>query len=319
MNTKTLCAAIGLTALLCLASCNHKSIDFDYTGNTRLKVNFDWQNAPEAEPVTMSLYLFPDDDDESQRYEFTNKSGGDIQAAYGEYTAICLNSYTEHIEYRNTDSQSTFELTTGTTTLLRSISTLGVRSSSAPRAAGTEDERIAYSPDPSWTDHNESVAVIYGDTTRSVTFYPSPCYCIYTVKIVNCENLEYVSATDGSISGMAGGWIPAQEALSSEKVTIPFSTVIGEDYTTLTAEFTTFGHCPDNEEGTHTLMIYAVLADGNKYSYSYDVTEQVHGASDPYHVLIELDGLPLPQPIENGSGMQPEVDGWSQENVYVDM
>lgn len=318
MKINALYSILCVTAILCLSACNHKDVDFNYTGNENFTVNFDWQYAPDAEPGTMSLYMFPVDSSATQRYEFTDKNGGVIRAHVGNYTAVCFNSFTDYIEYSNTEKQSTFELTTTTTTLLRNISRLGVRSIDAPRAEGTEEERIAFPPDALWSAHNEDITVVYGDTTQSVTFYPKRCYCIYTVEIINCQNLKYVLAIDGSLSGMAGGWIPAQETLTTEKVTIPFSPTVSEDYSTITAEFNTFGNCPD-ELGEHTLMIYVILGDGNKYSYSYDVTEQIHSAPDPYNVHISLDGLPLPQPIVNGGGYNPGVDGWSIINVDVNM
>ena len=51
-----------------------------------------------------------------------------------------------------------------------------------------------------------------------------------------------------------------------------------------------------------------------KYCYKdserLDVTDQVHSAPDKRHVHIIIDGLDLPEPIENGSGFDPSVDDW---------
>ncbi len=58
--------------------------------------------------------------------------------AVGRYSALCLNSDTENVTYRNTDQKTTFEVSSRTTDLLSGLSALGVRSDGVPRADGTE-------------------------------------------------------------------------------------------------------------------------------------------------------------------------------------
>lgn len=311
-----LCAAF--VALLALSACNHKELCYDHTHTVTVKVVFDWQNAPSATPQTMSLYLFPSDGSEPVRYEFTDRNGGSIRVPFGTYDAVCLNSDTENIEYANTGAQSTFEVTTLTTTLLNSLSTLNVRSETAPRAAGTEEERVARTPDPLWTDHDEDIVLRLTEDEQTITLYPVQSYCNYTLEIRNAENLKYTYGLDGSLASMAGGWLPGLATLTTERVTLPLELVIEDDLATVTGAWTTFGHCPDTD-ATHSLIVYAVLSDGNKYSYTYDVTEQIHTAADPYNVHIVLDGLPLPKPIENGGGLHPSVDDWQSEEIDIEM
>lgn len=43
----------------------------------------------------------------------------------------------------------------------------------------------------------------------------------------------------------------------------------------------------------------------------------MHSASDPRHVDIVLDGLPLPKPIQNGNGFHPDIDEWQTVKVDV--
>lgn len=52
----------------------------------------------------MRLYLFPVDGGTSQAYEFTDYRGGYINVPAGGYRALCVNSDTESVLYRNTDS-----------------------------------------------------------------------------------------------------------------------------------------------------------------------------------------------------------------------
>jgi hypothetical protein len=59
------------------------------------------------------------------------------------------------------------------------------------------------------------------------------------------------------------------------------------------------------------------MNDGTKYCFKdskqLDVTDQVHNAMDKRRVHIIIDGLDLPQPIENGGGFIPSIDDWTVE------
>ena len=138
----------------------------------------------------------------------------------------------------------------------------------------------------------------------------------YTVEIRNAENLKYVKGLSGSLSGMACGLLVDRKEPAAEAVTIPFDASITQEQTGITGGLLAFGPCPQ-ADGVHKLVIYAVLDNGEKWYYTYDVTRQVREAPDPYHVHILLDGLPLPKPIVNGGGFQPGVDGWKE--IYIDI
>ena len=67
-------------------------------------------------------------------------------------------------------------------------------------------------------------------------------------------------------------------------------------------------------DNPHQLTIYAILADGSRFYKTFDVTDQVHGATDPCNVEIVIDGLELPKPIEGG-GFNPDVGDWMDGDV----
>ena len=94
----------------------------------------------------MSLYLFPAGGGEALRYEFTDCRGGMIRVPVGGYEALCLNSDTENVTYRNAECRETFEVTTRTADLLSGLSVLGVLSDGVPRVDGTENERVILPP-----------------------------------------------------------------------------------------------------------------------------------------------------------------------------
>lgn len=177
-------------------------------------------------------------------------------------------------------------------------------------------------PDMLWSDHAEGIGLNQETAAPTITLYPAVSVCRYTVEIRNAKNLKYVSGVGSSISGLAGGLLPGAgaDALTGERVTIPFDAVTGKDKdgekTVITGGLLTFGHKTGNN---HTLTVYAVLTDGSKWYYTYDVTDQIHSAPDPRNVHIVLDGLPLPKPIVNGGGFQPEVEDWQTVPIDIEM
>lgn len=324
-----LTSVIIVTVMLTLASCQHKELCYNHAHTVRMNVVFDWTSAQDANPATMSLYLFPKEGGEPLRYEFTDRKGGEIKVPYGSYDAICLNSDTEGNIYRNTGRYSTFEITTQTTDLLSSaMPGLVSRVGEPPRAEGTESERVVMPTDTLWTGTMEDIELSIEDTVSTITMYPEDAISRYRVEIINGENLKYTTGISAALTGMSAGLLPGAGTLSNENVTIPFvmSVVVpeeGEDagQEVVTGKLTTFGHCPHGD-GQHTLIVYAILADGSKYAYTFDaaeVTAQIHSAPDPRNVLIRLDGLPLPEPITNGGGFQPEVEGWESEEIGLKM
>ena len=312
----TAAMAAVLTAAI---SCEHKELCYDHSHTVDVEVVFDWRNASDAAPESMSLYLFPTGGGEALRYEFTDCTGGTIRVPVGSYEALCLNSDTDNISYRNTECRATFEVTTRTADLLSGLSLLGVLSDGVPRVDGTEDERVILPPDMLWSDRVESIGLTRTDDTPTVTFRPELSVCRYTVEIRNAANLKYVTGISGALSSMAESLYPGVGCDATCKIgaTIPFDAVVSADKSTVSGGLFAFG-CPSARK-THTLTIYAVLSDESKWYYTFDVTDQIHSAPSQRDVHIVLDGLPLPKPIVNGGGFQPDVDDWHSVNVDIEM
>jgi hypothetical protein len=116
-----------------------------------------------------------------------------------------------------------------------------------------------------------------------------------------------------TISGMAGGINLSTQDLHLENITLPLESTF-DKVSTITGRFITFGHHEDND-APHRMELYVWMDDGQKVVYGtegerFDVTDQVHNAPDKRRVHIVIDGLDLPQPIENGHGFKPSVDDW---------
>ena len=133
--------------------------------------------------------------------------------------------------------------------------------------------------------------------------------------IVRILNMKYMQQMCGTISGMSGLLTLSTEALDAESVTIPFESVKADD-STIKGRFYTFGHHDANTD-PHKMVFYVIMNDGTKYCFKdskqLDVTDQVHNALDKRRVHIIIDGLDLPQPIENGDGFIQSDDDWNVE------
>lgn len=320
-------ALLASFLLLATASCDHKELCTDHFHNTDIQVIFDWTKSPGAEPESMRLYLYPLSGGKPLIYEFSDYRGGSVNIPAGNYKAICVNSDTETVLYRNTDSYDTFEAYAAT-------GSLETRSASLPRAEGTETERVALSSDPLYTDCLDGVTILALTEGQTMTLDPEAAMRRYRLTIGGVSNLQYLSSgtLTGTLSGMSGGLLVSKGVTTAERVTVPF-TLTSDGESTLTADFLAFsGTKKESGDGTggeettpetHKMTVYAVMSDGSKNYYTFDVTlaadgeEGGEGDDDSGGISGKIDGLPLPKPIVNGGGFHPAMDGW--RNIEVDI
>ena len=342
MKRKTICTGLAMLYLMTLSvlfsSCEHKDLCYHHPHTKTLRVEFDWRDAPDANPEGMCVFFYPLDGEDApqRRFDFTGKTGGGIEIQVGRYRVLCYNNDTESVLLRGTDAFDTHEGYTREGSIFESI--YGSGANYAPKAKEAEDERVVISPDMIWgcaaldveisetgvsylcfpeserEDWSGKPAV---STEQVITLYPHELVCTYTYEVRNVKNLKYATQMCGSLSGMAPSLLFGDESLGTECVTIPFESV-SDGVSTITGRFYTFGHHEENT-APHKLLLYVWFVDGSKYYYTFDVTDQIHSAPDKRHVHIIINGLDFPQPIGNGSGFQPSVDDWQtvEEDIIM--
>ncbi len=308
-------------SILVSVSCEHKELCYDHSHTINVDVSFDWANAPDAAPKSMSLYLFSEDGTNPQRYEFVGREGGTIRVVPGVYHAICLNSDTETICHRFTDLHHTYTLTTDPVSLLSGMTAFGLFTrSEPPMAKGTEDESVISPSEMLWT-HQMTYVELNGHGQKFV-MSPEISYTRIHLEILNVENLRYTTAVSGTLSGLADGYMIGAGELSEGLATIPFPLSIAGNHDCLEADFYTFGHCPETLN-KHMLTVYTILQDGTQWYHSFDVTDQMH-ESDDHIIRITLDKLPIPEPDPGtggvgGGGFVPTIDEWNTINIGINM
>ena len=145
------CAAFLLMMAELLSSCEHKDLCYDHPHRQNVEVMFDWSADPDANPATMSLYLYPEEGGDPIRYEFTDKNGGNISVAAGTYRAICVNSDKETHRILGKERFETFQVTSAETRALQGL--LATMAGAAPMGRGTEKERMMQQPEMLWSGH----------------------------------------------------------------------------------------------------------------------------------------------------------------------
>lgn len=310
-----------------LTSCVHREFEYESSRNAYLDVVFDWQNAPDAQPASMSLYLFKPDGGEPLRFDFVGRDGGTIRLEPGEYDAICVNSDTRDVYYRGKNSHSTFEVTTTEVRSLTFGSSVSVRSFELPRAEGAESQVLAKQPPRMWSSSitsfrvNVTPAAKTKGNNQELRMFPNLIVDKYIVTVRNIKNVEYLNAMSATISHMSDGYLAGRQTHNDEAVTIPMELIHNPELSEAEGEFLTFGHCQSSQR-KHRLMVYALMKDNSKYYFEFDVSEQAHAYPDEnniHHIIVECLDLPKPEGGGSTGGFTPTIDDWQSVDIPLPM
>lgn len=301
-----------------LASCHHKEFCYEHTGKVRIV--FDWRNAPDADPKSMNAHHFDNNGSMSpQRFSFAGRDGGYITTREGIYSGIAFNDDITHwASVRNTGNVTTYEILTRDAA---SLAALGISTANIPRIKGTEDERMASTPEMLWCNRQDNIDIKFIHGEQVITYYPEEAICYYTVTVLDIDGFEYLGDrnVDATLTGMAEGFMPYQHLPSPTKVTHPYVLSSKVVPNALYSEFLTFG-VPTNSNHRHYVTLYTVYANGEGEYRTYDVTDQVRGAPDPRHVDIVIRGMKIPMPIGGGGSLDVSVNEWiSDDDIHIEL
>ena len=282
-----------MIAAVFMPGCEHNELCYDHTHVTELNVEFDWSQAPDADPSTMVVHFFRPDGSLYRRVEFTQRTGGKVRLEAGEYRILFHNGNMETV-YELGNSHSDYALSGVSRSILEPMG----REGDAPRPPESADQLIFSAPDQVWAGSHSAIEILPGVAGQTVKLTPVEATMEYTVEITGVENLRDDIDVSAAITGMSPLYRLAEGCHGGEAATLPISVErVGDN--TLVAHFRTFGHCPQTELA-HTFSVYT----SNKFFVNYDITEKMHNAPDPRHVVIEIHGLRLPD-----AGMGTEISG----------
>lgn len=273
------------------------------------------------------------------RVDITGMQGGVLRGVpNGKYRVICYNFDTEAVLFSD---MSDFDKHAGFTREASPLEPIyGNASNRAPRAEGTDNQRVVLCPDMMYGQsvmdvevHDQGITYIcvpfeekdeyikkpVTNSEYVITLYPHELTCIYTYEIRNVKNLELALQQTCTLSGMSPQLWFGNEQLHSESVTIPFS-AYSDGVSKITGRFITWGH-EENNNDPHKLVLYIWMkGEAKGWYYTMDVTNQVHSAPNKRRVHLIVDGLELPRPIiTDDGGVDPSVDDWVNVNMDITM
>lgn len=309
-----------LFTLILVSGCEHRH--FVRLAPQELRVVFDWQAAPQAQPEQMSLYFFPVDPNgistgEPIRFDLAGREGGTIKLEVGTYHVIALNSDVRGTYIRGKTFEDFHITTNENPNLLVRFS--GARVMEAPRAGGTAEQKVVEVPDIIYSDRTTSFEVqvrIEGQEVQELVLYPKKTTSTIEVKVEEVKNHQFVASYGASLTGLANSILLSQPLPSQTKVTVPFSGVkVGQG---MHAKVETFGASRLLAQPEHKLVVYAIMNSGEAFYEVFDVTEQVQQAPDPLHIFITIPLLSLPDPIF-GQSPQVTVTEWEVVHTPISM
>ncbi|MCM1490969.1 MAG: DUF5119 domain-containing protein [Muribaculum sp.] len=324
-------------------SCTHKDFCYHHDHKITLRLEFDWRDAPDADPMGMVVYFYPDNPDEGIPYQFnfSNTTGGEIAVEPGKYHLVTYNNDTEFSLSYATNAFHTHQIFTREGSLLEPMAMTRAsrnRNEGIPRPEGTDSQRVVVCPDEIWgctaidievTEQGVRYICIpfeYKDqwidltpveTEHVITLYPHDLLCHYSFEVRNVSGLNNVQNLCGALTGMSPILRLHDEELDKECITLPVEAQKVND-TTIEGSFLTFGHHADNSD-PHLFALYLQMNDGTlQYKCNldnFDVTDQIHAAPDRRRVHFIIDGLEIEgggNPEGGGSGWQSSFDDWGE-------
>lgn len=308
--------SILMLFLLCLTGCSQRELCYDHSHVSPVMIEFDWSQAPDADPKTMVVWFFSVNTGESYRFELTDggehssRTGFDsrIKVRPGKYRVLCHNGSTDN----NSEQGRLFDdyqITTSTDAVLAPMN----RTENAPLPDAAGSQPIKKQPSPIYAHSPEAEVTVEASATseQHICFTPQEVTSVYDVIITDVVNLRADTEASAVITGLAEAWNVGQSKPVGNEVVIPFGlNHCGSDC--LRGSLVVFGDASPHDV-RHYLRVYTSY----KYYYDYDVTDQIHKAAGSRQIVIDLHGLKLPS---SGEGMSPGISDWDKaEDVEISM
>lgn len=305
MNTRKTILTVAVLAGISLQSCI-----FEYPDNCPepgVTVSYDWAelrgNGIEL-PEGMSVIFYPEEGVGTWRYELPVE-GGTVDPPDGRYHVMSFNNDTRSVTVEESGSFDAAVAHAHGGRLLQVM-----RGEFAESAAPPMDEQQPVASPP------DMLAVAVESTpwrmegyTATLRLLPKQFTCRYDVTVRDVSNTASIAALSMQMSNLAAGKVLSDSRRLSQTVTIPAELEV-TDSTTLRGTLLSFGPAMGAEKIALGVNIW--LKDGQKRSYSFDVSSQVLPREDALNLNVEVGGIDLPEVTDSGSvgNIQVGVDNW---------
>lgn len=280
--------------VLLVSSCTEK--DIVYGGEpVKAMVEFDWTDAPEANPEGMTLVLFPaDGNSKLWHFDIQGREGGEIELLSGVYNIVAFNNDLPGVEFTNAENFDLF--------------------SASARSKGdlsTSPTGMLYS------------ATIVGKGlfpkvkhTMTIKMKPVSLSTVYHISLDSVSGTQRIKTATAIVKGLARSVCLSRQCNSTDTCCMSAPLHIAPYSPDRLETITTgFGN-PDTSDPQIYLDVVVTTSHG-KYSKTFNVTDQVMNSKHPKDVYINIKGLDIPEadtpinPDDNdGVGISVGVDGW---------
>lgn len=300
----------GLAAAA-LSSCTHKDLCYHHPHGVGVDVALDWSLEPDADPEGMVAYFYSMDGLGTRREYFRDKAGGTVNLPVGRYRVMAYNNETPGTMFDGVDDFHASRAYTRDAGLFEGA--LGSIAGNTQPTTLDGGQRVTIDPDQVW-EADTAFFEVFDRPGQSITLQPAKVCRRYRFLVRKVDGIRYMQAVCASLSGMSGavtmaGRVPDPEPRA---LTLPAAKKCDES---LSGEFFTFGPCDAGVK--HELQFYVWRSDGKRTYYTFDVTDQVAGAPDPWDVTIVVEGFGV-EPVAGESPFDPDVKPWPEpEDVDI--
>lgn len=299
-------------------SCEHHDLCYHHEHIVRIRLEFDWCDAPDADPLGMVVFFYPEGECRSDenigagtiRLDLRGKHGAEIDIPVGAYRIIAYNNDTEACFGIFTDIFSQHRIHTRNAWITVHAQDFVSDTSDLPRPDGTADQPVVDQPDQIWgcsatdviiTEHGikykcfpleekeDWIGLPPVVTENVITLYPHDLVCHYSYEIRNVKGMSLVRNLCAAITGMSPAFVMADMMQASELTTIPLPAVRSDD-NTIKGEFLTFGHPIENND-RHHMALYAWMSTSpetrKKTSRAYEA--KFFGNTENFDVTLQCD------------------------------
>ncbi len=314
-----------LLALLIFVACKRQDLVYEYESTTRVTVRIDWSDVfkPDERPTGASVWFYKKDGKRPIQKLSSNIDSVQIYLPAGDYDVVVFNQspsdFRDEIDFISIDK----------------LSTLEVRASLAPTKSWYTKKAIAnaYTCPPAFaTEVYRDLVITKQDTElkKEFTIKVAPKKITQTARIiVRMNGIDYVRSGRGLVSNMSQGYLigKGEYTSTSNSVLENWNTnrvISSQNEGTMFVDFNTFG-LPDIDDANGwnaNLQLQILLVDNHTIKDLTLPVDESHLVDIEKDIDIEIDintvvEVPPVEP-EGGSGFDPSVDDWGDEdNVEI--
>lgn len=264
-----------VSSVLLFSSCFFdRLLKFNKGNDATVTVKFDWTEVEGEKPNNMSLWFFPRNDatKTAVRRNVENVRNGavTVKIPFGEYDVICVNNDPNRLEYRNEKNPYEFEVV-----IKNDQSSQSKTFSRADGGEeGSETRGEEYLPMGVWCGTATALDYVLETEDYQLELKPEAVAVPVDVKLTVKERFGDLKSMAGALFEANYIYKPFEKKVVESVKTIYFDMNINTTDHTITAAFQSFAH-KHTDDCQHRMEFYCEMKNGIKYTYAYNIKEQL--------------------------------------------